>query len=685
MYRLSDFIVKHFKWTLLLSLVLGCVAVFFASQLVVSSNFEDILPEDSNIIKATNEFEVYFPSQDQALLVVSCDSDKAEEVLPKVSQSLSSSATVREVFYKLDFSSLGDKQYLYMTSHQTSSYISNSDQTRFMVIVKPILSDDFVASRNDFYETLESVVEQYTSDDVQIGITGGAFIQDLEADNIAFQGMGSKVLLTLVFIIVFVIISFRRVFFPMLTIYPLILGALLSAMAAYFIYGSLNMFSVSFTMLLLGLGIDFGVHFLSRYMEQSGGDKCANVKYTLKTTGLSIVVGGITTAFAFLAFVIAEFKALEQMGIISGVGVLLLVVTMLFVLPASLMLFPNPKEKESASSHHFVGIIKVTQKHRKIVLIAMLALVAINIMPAMNTKIVGDMEKIYPENLPSKEYEEILSEEFDFNVNTLTAMVKYDEGALDKIQDLNALKHVKNVQSIFSFLPIDQDTTIENLKEQGIELEPVTIEELPESLKNQYVSQDMLLIEIDPNFNVYDQKKYNEFAHAVYEIIGTHPVGIAPMMNTVIELSKSDIIRITGVCILAVFALLLWMFKSIAKAIKSVLPVVLTVYMTMTLLPMIGFDINVFSIAAFPMIIGIGIDGSIHLMHRIEESRHIDDWAKTIKAIWITSVTTMLGFASLGFINHPGMANLGMTVSVGMLVNFIFIILIIPTAMVRKE
>ena len=55
---------------------------------------------------------------------------------------------------------------------------------------------------------------------------------------------------------------------PALAMYPLVLGAIMVAASAFVIYGSLNMFSVSFALLLLGFGIDFAVHLIARYQEE---------------------------------------------------------------------------------------------------------------------------------------------------------------------------------------------------------------------------------------------------------------------------------------------------------------------------------------------------------------------------------------------------------------------------------
>jgi predicted RND superfamily exporter protein len=86
-----------------------------------------------------------------------------------------------------------------------------------------------------------------------------------------------------------------------------------------------------------------------------------------------------------------------------------------------------------------------------------------------------------------------------------------------------------------------------------------------------------------------------------------------------------------------------------------------------------------------PLIIGIGIDSSIHLLHRLrgEKSKSVREAVThTGKAILLTTLTTLLGFGSLAFINHPGMANLGVTVALGMTISLITTLVFIPAAYV---
>jgi hopanoid biosynthesis associated RND transporter like protein HpnN len=103
--------------------------------------------------------------------------------------------------------------------------------------------------------------------------------------------------------------------------------------------GHLNIISQAFIVMLLGLGIDFGIQFLGRYEEevQRGKSSEEAVEITLTTTGKALLTGGGTTAAAFFAMCFNDFTGLTELGWIAGTGVLLALWASLSILPALLL------------------------------------------------------------------------------------------------------------------------------------------------------------------------------------------------------------------------------------------------------------------------------------------------------------------------------------------------------------
>lgn len=675
MNSLANYIGQHYKRLLLLSILMLVVGVFFSTKLSVSSSFEDILPEDSQVVQAMEEFEAYFPSQDKGIIVVKGQEEEVMRYLPDIVTQLEQQEHVKNVFYRIDFSEMGEKSVFYGDLAEEGMYFSNEAKNVFLLFVEPQMDvADFATERKQFYKEIQGVITDY---DLEMGLTGGAFIQDYEADTVAFDGMGVKVMLTLVLVLVFVMVMFRNWYLPLLTVVPLILGIVITSGIAYGLYGSLNMFSISFTMLLIGLGIDFGVHMLMRIMEKEFIEK-TGILHAIKTTGTSILVGAVTTSIAFLAFTLADFKAFEQMGVISGIGIMVLSLATIILLPSLLIL--KPISHKPLNNRRLTSLLSGLHKSRYLV-IGLLLVAIIVVYPNVKAmSIQGDMDKIYPQNISSRTYSKFLEESMDYDVNSVSLMVE-KKRSLAVIQALSERADIKEVHSIYDFLPPNQSQTVELLKSLGVTMTPVDYMELPSLLQEKYLSGPFTLLEITPNFNIYDQKQYQVFKEALEDTTGQRPVGMAVLMNEVIEMTKKDIVLISEVCLALFGVTLLFMFRSLKKSLVCLLPVVLTVYMTIGILPYLHLEINIFSITAFPLILGIGIDSAVHLMHRLEETNDYKEIAPTVRALFITAGTTIIGFGSLGLINHPGMANLGITVALGMVFNLIFTLILIPSIM----
>src|SRR4051812_44975356 len=105
------------------------------------------------------------------------------------------------------------------------------------------------------------------------------------------------------------------------------------------VIGHLNVLTITFAPMLIGLAIDFGVHFITRYEEEMrrGRTEPEGVTKAMVYTGQGIVTGALTTAAAFLAMGFTNFKGIQEMGLISGGGLVLCLIPMMTMLPVLLM------------------------------------------------------------------------------------------------------------------------------------------------------------------------------------------------------------------------------------------------------------------------------------------------------------------------------------------------------------
>src|SRR5882724_9865532 len=114
--------------------------------------------------------------------------------------------------------------------------------------------------------------------------------------------------------------------------------------------GHLNILTITFVPILIGLAIDFGVHLITRYEEElrHGRSDKVSLEKAMVNTGLGIITGAFTTAGAFFAMAFTDFKGIQEMGIISGGGLLICLVPMMTMLPSLLLRGRQNKMDEAA-------------------------------------------------------------------------------------------------------------------------------------------------------------------------------------------------------------------------------------------------------------------------------------------------------------------------------------------------
>ncbi len=732
---------KYTKLKLLFSLIILIMTGILVSQLTIESNMEDMLPTESQSLAASKDFSLYFDGDDQIYVVVKKSDDslkdedyhhEAIEFLEELNNTIKDEPYIDSILFKMSVDEIKPFAWAYIDMEkfnlideylesgnqqgimtvleglsgaiglEASSYIVNDEETHYMMVIKPDIDvNDFVNSRMTFYDGLQLHLATLlkTYDGIEAGITGGAFIQDLEGDTVAFDGFFSTLVITIILILILVTLFFGSLKLPILTMYPLLLGAMIAAASAFLIYGSLNMFSISFALLLVGLGIDFAVHLIARYQEErlKGLDVDAAIHISVKSTGSSIIMGAITTAFAFATFAIAQFKAFEQMGIISAIGLVALCGMMILLVPVLIHIFDKQfKVKSKRKGLPLLETITAFNlKHPMIVIGVVGCILVVLFANVIKTEIQSDLTAVYPEDIPSARWTDELKEGFDYDPNTISFYADDIEKLGHMTEALETLTSVSEVESISNYLPEDNDEKLriilrlsEVLTLNGLDtldkfdLSLMTYEDLPMSIQDNFVGKEgKLRGEIVPSVNIYDKTIYDQLLKDVIGITQRHPVGLPTIMNEVTVLVKDDMILISGLCIVVVLFIAWFAFKKLNLALLTVLPLILTLYMTLGVLPVIGVEINIFSIAAFPLIIGIGIDSAIHLLHRLKEPSQLSIATKvreTGKPIILTGLTTMIGFGSLANINHPGMSNLGITVAIGIALSMVMTLIIIP-------
>ncbi len=175
--------------------------------------------------------------------------------------------------------------------------------------------------------------------DMKLGLTGGPVLELEEMETYRSDATLATAVAFVAVILLF-IISFRRVLGPVCAGICLAMAITFTLAFATIWPGHLNLISIVFMEILIGLGIDFGIHLVSRYDEERtyGTAPAPALEAALGLTGRASIAGAMTTALAFMATIFADFQGIREFGVIAAVGILCCLATMLLVLPAMIVL-----------------------------------------------------------------------------------------------------------------------------------------------------------------------------------------------------------------------------------------------------------------------------------------------------------------------------------------------------------
>ena len=173
---------------------------------------------------------------------------------------------------------------------------------------------------------------------LNIGVTGEPI---LEIDEMAQSTADTTkaTVISLVLVALIFIFGYHETGRPIKANIALVIGLGYTMAFTTAVVGHLNILTVTFAPILVGIAIDYGVHLISRYEEEirQGRSNDHALRKALINTGMGVVTGALTTAGAFLAMGATDFRGIQEMGIICGGGLIICLIPMMTMLPVMLL------------------------------------------------------------------------------------------------------------------------------------------------------------------------------------------------------------------------------------------------------------------------------------------------------------------------------------------------------------
>lgn len=658
---------------------------------------------------------------------------------------------------------------------------------RQFILLRPWLEQGAPLPATAAVEKIRSIWEELRQTDAPgatLSLTGTVVLAHEELLSV-MRGARQALFLALALVTIIMLAGLGSVRLVLAALFCLLTGLIFTAAFAALAVGELNLISVAFAVLYLGLGVDFAIHYCLRYREgrAAGEDNGTALRNASVKVGGALFLCAASTATGFFAFIPTAYTGVAELGLISGVGMFISLAVTLTILPALLGLFPlraeggDPARDAGAGAASRVAavLIRLPTAHPGKIIGGLFVLAAcsaalltqarfdhntLNLQDQDNESVatfrrlladpevapwtgvfiavdgaeadrhraafagLEEVERVLwlPDFIPARQDEKLaVIDEMALLLGDLPeAMALTDIGVAERAAALTRFREAlgrsqspdpiirglhDKLARLEQSLPAAPEGGAQTLAllehsllaslpgrlqalQASLQARPIAPESLPESLKRRWLSAEgRYRLEIYPKADMQDNQALRAFVQALQSVSG-RVIG-----SPVINLEASDAVAAAfGQAFLGAFVvitlMLLLLFRRKRDAPLALLPLLTAALLTGGASVLAGIPLNFANVIALPLLLGMGVDSAIHIIHRHRvESPAGRSLLSTSAArgVLVSSLTTMGGIGNLALSPHDGTASLGALLTIGIGATMVCALLLLPALLTLLE
>jgi hypothetical protein len=664
------------------------------------------------------------------------------------------------------------------------------EATRRVLVVQPIVDYAALIPAEESIARIHEVAQEIGlggDSGVRVRVTGELALSSEELETVT-RGTALSGVLSFIAVTAILFFGLRSWKLMAATSLTLSIGLVWTFAFATATVGSLNMVSVAFAVLFIGLGDDFGVHFCLRWQDLHGKglDSAAALRETAQDVGLSLLLCAVTVAIGFLAFAPTDYVGVAELGVISAGGIILSVVSSLTLLPALITLMkpsqPKPRVRRPASAW-MSRLVSFPVRRARAVRIGAIVLALACVPFVLKVRFDYNPLRLRVQTADSvTAFNDLLATDGQ-SPWSVTVLAK-DRAAADAVAArLGELDTVDHTQTLSDFIPADQDAklailedvalfmappptsdrvaraptpdeelvelqrflatteqmpatvdprtraALDNLRagvsglvaklagedpsaraaalhrleksvvgslpdqlhsiETALQAEPVQASDLPPELVRDTVAPDgRVRVDAYPKKDLgRDDRELQRFADAAVAVL-PEATGVAvTTVESARVVVKSFREALLGAA-LAITLLLLVLWRRISDTLIALAPLALSAALLAAFGVIFDLPFNFANVLVLPALLGIGIDSGIHLVHRWRHLGSDGDpllETSTARGVVQSTLTTIASFGTLAISPHPGMASLGLLLTIGLSLILVANLILIPALVAGRS
>lgn len=610
--------------------------------------------------------------------------------------------------------------------------LHSSDGSMLFVLIQPRGSlGDFSGRTEESIHAIQKIIRhthpQKWGLQTQLG---GRMLVMLEENHQTAKDMQNGSLLAFILIPILLTLLTRRFSALMIISVPLLAGIILTLAVTTLTIGRLNMVSGFMIPALAGLGVDFCIHLylcFTQYLD-NGLDRDDAMKKAVIQMAPPCMMAALTTSVAFMALMLNHFDGVSEYGMIASFGVPLTFLSTFVILPPLCLLLPQKRRKKVV---WFPSCIW-SQKYTFPLVLLGLVILGFSMWHAKDIDFHNDFQDLRGVSEADQVYRK-MADALGGPSDPTIFMVKGMEETHRMADIIDKIRSKQNPQmkaqfgfsfSLADIIPTEQQKkrkTMQKIhsstqlllqmlqaypqlnKQFGQKLEELLrastmpvweSKELPKVFSDRLSSKDgqhhflYLLkkaeLSIDTDIAQWAAAIRKVLSSAQKEKIEISVLDEGVITDRMISLLKADIFPMLTFSFFCVVVITSLSFRRISAIVLVTTSVLAGLIMMLGVMVMINMPLHFFNVVILPSIMGIGIDNAIHIQHGYLQDGDITQvLRKKSPAIFLSTLTTTIGFGVMITAHHGGVFDLGLLAIIGMGCTFFCSSIILPAVLAQ--
>jgi uncharacterized protein len=616
----------------------------------------------------------------------------------------------------------------YRIFDEIEAYHKGKQKNNYYIFIKTkgtVTDTDFT---ENFVAAAQKVIDESGLDkkypELKIRLTGSMVVR-LEENSFIHNDLKNAAFIA-AFLAVSIIFIYTRSWFSIpLIFFPLLLSLTYTFALARLLIGHLNIISGFLVAILMGLGIDYGIHLYIRFKQEllKGKPLPEAVEVVVTQVGRSGVIAMLTTISVFSILSFSDFQGFSEFGQIATIGIICAFITYYFIFPAQALFYDKIHWLKKPKPRLFnlkIANLYSTTPYFLAGLFVLLMIFSLLLIPGIEFEY--DFQRLRGDS-PASDYETETTNDFGYAFSPTVILTPDKDNlfhihdALEEIKKESGNKTVIGIQyslNLFSKKEYDSKKEIINRIKENFDnnkdiirfslgesrfknfesimkIEPFDESKVPENLKKKLMAKkDYLLLLFSPAdknfFRVENIYQLEEEINSLKEKIREKNIETAILNENLIAAKVLDWVKekgpkAMGVAFGLVYLILLVDLKSFRLATITFLPLFTGLAITGALMSTFHVRLNFINIVMLPSIVGIMIDHCIYLSHHIldySKGASLKSLKETGSAIILSALTSLAAYASLNIAHHAGISSIATVVELGIITCTVCALFMLP-------